>query len=35
MEDEIGEIELDPREYICDRCRLVHWTGASDACDRS
>lgn len=34
MDDDLGEIELDPREYVCDRCNLAHWRGAPDPCDR-
>jgi hypothetical protein len=33
MEEEV-DLTLDPREYVCGRCNLVHWTGAPDACDR-
>lgn len=34
MDDEIGDIELHPREYVCQYCNLVHWRGAPAACDR-
>jgi hypothetical protein len=29
------ELELNPREYVCETCRLVHWRGAPDPCDRA
>jgi hypothetical protein len=32
--DEDIDLELDAREYICPTCRLTHWRGAPDPCDR-
>ncbi|QNO12728.1 hypothetical protein SEA_SNEK_38 [Arthrobacter phage Snek] len=29
------DLELNEREYICPACRLTHWQGAPDPCDRS
>jgi hypothetical protein len=34
MEEEEVDLTLDPREYTCGDCNLVHWTGAADFCDR-
>jgi len=34
LDDDV-DLTLDDREYICGDCRLVHWTGAPDPCDRA
>ncbi|URQ05028.1 hypothetical protein SEA_ITER_40 [Arthrobacter phage Iter] len=33
--DDDPDLELDPREYVCPACRLTHWRGAPDPCDRA
>ncbi|UDL14644.1 hypothetical protein SEA_KEALII_38 [Arthrobacter phage KeAlii] len=34
LDDDV-DLELDEREFICPACRLTHWRGAPDPCDRS
>lgn len=34
LDDDV-DLTLDDREYVCGVCRLVHWTGAPDPCDRA
>lgn len=31
------DLELNAREYVCRRtdCNLIHWSGATEACDRT
>ncbi|AYN58522.1 hypothetical protein HOU70_gp41 [Arthrobacter phage Liebe] len=33
LDDDV-DLSLDPREYVCGVCRLTHWRGAPDPCDR-